>query len=284
LADRSTTTPGAAGSSESMQSTSQRHLTVIKGLPDFWERVHRAPHRLLSIDYDGTLAPFRLDRTEARPLDGVHDALSSIAADSGTSLAILSGRASHEIRELLGRDLHIPIYGSHGYECVHADGREEKFPPAEDQLQVLQQAAQSIVDAGLTSRLEKKIASVAVHTRGLSDLESVEARFMKLWQPLTSNGRLAVMHFNQGVEIRALGRNKGTALRTVYESMPPDTLPIYIGDDTTDEDAFRFLKTRGIGIKVGKDNVPTEAIGRVPDEPAVLDILLDWRHAATPSQ
>jgi len=58
--------------------------------------------------------------------------------------------------------------------------------------------------------------------------------------------------------------------------MPYGTLPVYIGDDTTDEFAFHVVKSHGIGIKVGGRDADTEAHGRVPDEAAVLAILQYW--------
>jgi trehalose-6-phosphatase len=111
----------------------------------------------------------------------------------------------------------------------------------------------------------------------MSHPDEIELRFMELWRPIAEEHRLSVMRFNRGVELHALGRSKGVALADLYRQMPPDTLPVYIGDDTTDEDAFHYVKSHGLGIKVGLAGA-TEATGRVPDEAAVLAILRDWLH------
>lgn len=253
-------------------------LIQIAGVPDFWERVRGAAHRLLAIDYDGTLAPFRVEREKATPLDGVHEALKNIRKHHGTQLAILSGRPARNVLELLGRDLHISVFGAHGYERVHADGTLENFPPTKQQANGLAKAAALAVNAGFAETLEEKLASVAVHTRALANPEDVEKRFRTLWKPLVVEHELTIMHFNRGVELRAQGRNKGVALANLYDEMPPDTFAVYIGDDSTDEDAFRYVKSHGIGIKVGIGRTATEATGRVPDQAAVLAILRDWQH------
>ena len=83
------------------------------------------------------------------------------------------------------------------------------------------------------------------------------------------------MTFNRGVELRASGHDKGTALAELCSAMPPGTLPVYIGDDATDEDAFRYLRPLGIGIKVGMEN-DTAAVGRVPNPASVLRLLRGW--------
>ena len=252
----------------------------IAGVPDFWDRVRAAPHRLLAIDYDGTLAPFRVARERAVPLEGVKAILEKIRLGNGTSLAILSGRPAWQILELMGRDLPIPIFGSHGWEFIHPDGRDESYSMSEKQEEGVAQATVFAVDIGYEEQLERKVAGVALHTRGTPNPLEIEERFRNLWQPLAQAHDLAVMTFNRGVELRALGHNKGTALEELYRTMPAQTLPVYIGDDTTDEDAFRVIKSSGIGIKVGSEG-ETEAVGRVPDPAAVLKLLQDWLAATS---
>ena len=100
----------------------------IRGVPDFWERVRRAPHRLLALDYDGTLAPFRAERALATPLNGVKEILRDIRDQRNTELAILSGRPARQVRDLIGAELRVPIYGVHGWELIHPDGTEDSRP------------------------------------------------------------------------------------------------------------------------------------------------------------
>jgi trehalose 6-phosphate phosphatase len=82
--------------------------------------------------------------------------------------------------------------------------------------------------------------------------------------------------FNGGLELRAAGSTKGTAIEELLALAPAGSLPVYIGDDDTDEDAFAVLEGRGIGIKVGPLDAVTRASGRLPDCEAVRQLLLDW--------
>ena len=76
---------------------------------------------------------------------------------------------------------------------------------------------------------------------------------------------------SNGLRILLLGSVKPYAYATSptnlvrFDWLPAGTLPVYIGDDTTDEDVFRYLRPLGIGIKVGADTAATEASGRLPD-------------------
>nr|WP_243665268.1 trehalose-phosphatase [Rhodothermus marinus] len=75
------------------------------------------------------------------------------------------------------------------------------------------------------------------------------------------------------IELRPRDVHKGTAVRAVAAQWP-DRTPVYIGDDTTDEDAFRALADRGLTIKVGDG--ATAARYRLPDESAVVAYLRQY--------
>ena len=248
----------------------------IRGVPDFWERVRRAPHRLLALDYDGTLAPFRAERALATPLNGVKEILRDIRDQRNTELAILSGRPARQVRDLIGAELRVPIYGVHGWELIHPDGTEDSRPVSALQSDGLTQAIALAAAAGYGATLERKSASVALHTRGLNHSRDVEEQVRNLWQPLAEHHKLSLTSFDHGVELRGRGRDKGTALAELQHHAPADALIVYVGDDATDEDAFCYLKEIGIGIKVGM-NGESAATGRVADPAAVLQLLQDWR-------
>jgi trehalose-phosphatase len=250
---------------------------TVEGVPDFWERVREAPHRLLALDYDGTLAPFRVERMQARPLPGVGDALGAIGRAPGTTLLVVSGRPATEVARLLG-DVPCAVSGAHGFERRDPDGRVTAHDPSPPQRAGLADAERIVHDLGFRERGERKVASLAVHTRGLPEVRAreIEAQVAAAWQPLAAGGQLAVRPFSGGVELRARGRDKGTVLGEARRGLPPGTLAVYIGDDDTDEDAFRAVADGGIGIRVGDDRAPTAAAGRLPDCAAVLALLRAW--------
>ncbi|MFQ5912990.1 MAG: trehalose-phosphatase [Nitrospinota bacterium] len=254
-----------------------------EGVPeDFWDRVKDAAHRLLMLDYDGTLAPFRVDRSRAGPLPGVADVLRRIRESDSTRLAVVSGRPVSEVLELLALE-GVAMIGSHGYEVRDESGRLTKHPLTAEEANQLTSSHEAARRAGWGERLEKKAASVALHTRGLAPAEArgAEEAVRTLWTERNSGGRFELRPFNGGLELRARGRHKGIAVRALLRTMPSGTLAVYVGDDETDEDAFRVLKGRGFGFRVGPAESPTAAQGRLADCQAVLAFLEQWERAAT---
>lgn len=249
----------------------------VEGVPDYWTRVREADHRLLALDYDGTLAPFRVDRMKARPLTGVIEVLTVLNEMPGLDLAVFTGRPCGEISILLG-DLRITVVGSHGFETLRPDGRLAKrvIPPKQEDG--LLRAETAAVQAGLVTHLERKHASIALHTRGLSahDAGQAQETAKRLWTPIASEADMNLRPFQGGVEIRAADHDKGTALAEYCATLEPGTFVTYVGDDDTDEDAFRWVQSAGVGIKVGGDRRSTAARGWLRDCDNVLEFLRGW--------
>src|SRR5512143_421226 len=100
-------------------------IARISDVEIFFRQVSEAKHRLLLIDYDGTIAPFQIDRTRAFPYPTIPELLDSIMATCSTRVVLVSGRNAREIPPLLGLRPHPEIWGSHGFERLFSDGRYE---------------------------------------------------------------------------------------------------------------------------------------------------------------
>ncbi len=250
---------------------------AITDMPDFWDTVRDAEVRFLGLDYDGTLAPFHVDPMQARPLPGVPELLRILAAGDDTELAIVSGRPVAEVMALLD-NIPVTIVGSHGYEQWPADGACVTREPNPEQQQGLEQAKSLALQRGYGYKLEYKIASLAMHTRGLeSELAAaMETEMVAQWGALAPRYGLECRRFNGGVEIRCTGWHKGDAVASLLDLQPNNVFAVYIGDDDTDEDAFRMVRDRGLGIKVGNPSRTTAARGFLPDCQAVEDFLRTW--------
>ncbi len=260
-----------------LRHTDRRTRPEIGGIPDFWHRIATAQVISLFLDFDGTLAPFHPDRMMAYPLPGTLDAIRAISAQPGTTVAIVSGRPIAEIVALAG-DLGVTISGAHGYELLVPNGGREVVAIPAEQGVLLDAAYRQAVEIFPPERVERKAASVAAHVRGLDPVAAAEAveRLERRWRAAGSGSLVEYRPFNGGLELRAVGRTKGTVIEEMLSSAPPNALPIYVGDDDTDEDAFQVLAGRGIGIKVGPADAVTLATGRLPDCEAVRDALLYW--------
>jgi len=254
---------------------------TVGGIPEFWERLQSARTSFLVLDYDGTVAPFHVVRMEAYPMAGVPDLISRIRDRTNGAIAVISGRPLSELTQLLDVP-GIMMVGNHGYEFRFPDGNLKTRKPFYDQREGLFKALATSFRKGLISRIETKVASIALHTRGLPEDEalSMEKWAMENWTPIASLHNLEVRKFNGGVELRCPGRDKGSALKFILSRQPDDAFCVYVGDDETDEDAFRVLKGRVIGIKVGNPDVPTSATGFLPDTKAVKNFLQGWADLA----
>ena len=242
----------------------------------FWERLARAERPLLGLDYDGTLAPFHVDRRAAVPAAGAVEVLQEIIEDGRTRVAVISGRLADEVIALLG-DLGVLVVGSHGFELRWPDGHKERIHLAQAQQEGLALAEHKVLELGHGERLERKAASLAFHTRGLPDNEAarLEHQVSALWDEAAEG--LQCQRFNGGVELRVGDGtvHKGTVMADLLDAHQPD-LAVYVGDDRTDEDAFRLLTLRGgVAIKVGPG--PTAATARLSNCDGVVEFLHKWR-------
>jgi len=245
--------------------------------PGFWQRVRRSPHRLLMLDYDGTLAPFRVTREDARPFPGTIPLLRAIAESEATVLAVISGRPVSELVRFLGR-LPLLLVGEHGWEDRPKNRSIRRHALPRAAAKALERAARAAEAAGWRGCLERKRASLVLHSRGLPRpwAREMEQACMALWARETSRTGLRLSSIDGGIELKAQDRDKGRVVRELLGNSPAGTLAVYLGDDETDEDAFRELRGRGLGIRVGTLERLSRAEARIRPGRGVLDFLRRW--------
>jgi trehalose-phosphatase len=211
-----------------------------------------APTALLLLDYDGTLAGFRLDRFKAQPWSGVPELLARIQRQGRTRMAVITGRPAGEIAPLLGLDPPLEVWGLHGAERLYPDGRrelEEAKPTIRQELESLREKLRRDALGGL---FEDKPNAAVMHWRGHAPLTAkhIEQRTRALFEPLAQLDGLALLEFEAGLEIRA-GRDKGGAVEVIVAEAAPGAPVTYLGDDLTDEAAFRAVNVaRGPHLSV----------------------------------
>src|SRR4051812_3799723 len=99
------------------------------------------------LDYDGTLAPFRVRAEEAVPYPEVASVLRGITQAGGTRVVVVSGRPAAELPPLLGLDKRPEIWGSHGWERLMPDGRRILTEPEPHARRALEDASRAISEA-----------------------------------------------------------------------------------------------------------------------------------------
>ncbi len=240
------------------------HMQILRSDPDpseFLEKLPFSNKKLLLLDYDGTLAPFKSERDRAFPYEGVKELLEKILDHKDCRTIIISGRPAGDIVKLLNFDKPPEIWGCHGWERLFRDGNYISQKPGDKVQSALDKAYGLAMAEGLGDRLEKKAVSVALHWRGLDAQEkgSLEKAARDLWNPLASQEGLEMMEFNGGIEIRPTAIDKGTTVKTVIREYGADAAAAYLGDDRTDEDAFQAIEGCGIGVLVSERLHPTSA-------------------------
>ncbi len=237
------------------------------------ERVEDAENAVVYLDFDGTLAPM-VDRIEdARMPDAVFDTLAALARDPRLTVVIISGRSLADLRRRIG----IPglIYaGNHGFE-ITGDGLFHRVKEAEEHQPWLREALARLAEALRDipgSQIEDKGVTASIHFRRVDPLlrEKVQAIVRDLVRP--DDPHLVLRDAKMVTEIRPrIEWDKGQAVLWIRRELHlTSSVEIYIGDDTTDEDAFRVLPD-ALTIHVGTSQ---ETLARYrlrdPGEVAVL--------------
>ena len=110
----------------------------------------------------------------------------------------------------------------------------------------------------------------------LEERTNIENKIRTLFAPLVEGYGLHLLPFDGGIELRASGKTKGVAVTAILAEMGDDFAAAYLGDDQTDENAFRAIKGRGVSVLVRPEPRPTMADLwlRPPDE--LGRFLRDW--------
>lgn len=233
------------------------------------------------LDYDGTLTPI-VERPEGAALPRrTRDVVAALA--TRCPVAIVSGRERADIERLLGLDSLI-YAGSHGFDIASARNPGLRLLVGMEKLPLLREAAARLrgeLGAIPGGQIESKALSIAVHFRRAPS--STHAAFAAaVDRLLAAYPELRVTPGKMVFEIQPrMDWNKGRAVSYLLSALgldDADVVPFYLGDDITDEDAFRALEGRGIRIIVqdagGRtEDRATEADYRLRDPAAVAAFL-----------
>ena len=224
----------------------------------------------LFLDFDGTLTALRDDPDLCALPEGGAEALTGLSAALGGALAMVSGR---DARDLTRRTpLAVWRAGNHGG-IVLAPGQAEPdaVPEAPD---ALLDAARRVADANPGVKVEEKAAVLAVHTRACPECEPDVLAALR--HAVARIPGYKLQHGKRVIELKPEGVDKGIVIRRLMGHAPfAGRAPVFVGDDTTDEDGFAAVAALGgAAVKVGDG--ATSARYRLADPDAVWD----WLRAA----
>ena len=203
----------------------------------------------LFLDVDGTLLEFCNNPDDVYPGVELNLILKSLSSLLKGALALVTGRRVLEIDRIF-HPLQLPVGGQHGLEHRDAEGnfklvKSLKFP------ENIRSQIQCFGEIYPECAIEDKSLTMAIHYRRAPKLEEKVLKFVN--KLIEGEKHFHAISGNMVIEIKPLGVDKGQSIALFMENEPfVDKLPIFIGDDVTDEDGFRYINANnGISIKVG---------------------------------
>ena len=222
------------------------------------------------LDLDGTLVEIVRQPAAVQVASELPGLIADLHAASAGAVALISGRPIADVDRLL-RMPQLPIAGQHGVERRDARGQIHLHAVDDSALASLRRQvhAWSIEHPGFL--IEDKGLSLALHYRNAPELEQA-LDLLARGAIAQTNGTFQVQPGKMVVEIKPSGRDKGRAIEEFLEEAPfSGRLPVFVGDDVTDEYGFRAVNSRGgVSIKVGEG--VTAATSRL----ASVDAVHDW--------
>lgn len=226
----------------------------------------------LFLDYDGTLTPIVERPEDAVLAEDMRAVLRELA--ERCTLAIISGRDRADVEQRVAIDT-LYYAGSHGFDIRGPDGFAKIHEQGEAFLPVLDAAEHELTQALRDiagAQVERKRFSIAVHYRRVAEADVAAVRDI-VADVAANHPGLQQSGGKKVIELQpAVDWHKGKAVRWILQALGLDrdtVLPIYIGDDLTDENAFEEIEDYGLGIRVADDDSPTRAHHRLPDTTAV---------------
>ncbi len=232
------------------------------------------------LDFDGTLSPIVDEPDTAAPADGAREALERLAATC--PVAIISGRDLADVQRRVG----VPelwYAGSHGFQLAGPDGRQHDYEQAHAATEALAAAERELrdrLDSLAGAIVERKTYSVTGHYRMVDPVRAHEVP-EAVAEVAARHPELRATRARMAAElVPELQWDKGYALRWLLGQLAPPgerLIPVYAGDDLTDEDALEEIHDIGVGIVVRSDEHGDRATAAhvAVDSPADLCALLD---------
>lgn len=241
-------------------------------------RLAEAKRIFFFLDYDGTLAPIASRPSRAFLVKKTRELVRKIANLSGVRLAFISGRSVRDLKEKIGLKGLIYV-GNHGLE-IRGDDFLWIHPKARKLKPLLKRIALELrrkLPRFPGMILENKSFGISIHYR-LVDRRRVRLLYRALGKACRSwtfSNKVRLATGKKVWELRpSIGWDKGSAMGWLLKRYHGEggNLPVFMGDDHTDEDAFRFLKKRGMTICVGKKK-QTHAQFRLESPAQVYQVL-----------
>ena len=210
----------------------------------------------LFLDFDGTLVPIQKDPRQCFLSDKIKTQLLLLAGSQCCYLMVLSGRSLSDIKKRIGiREIYYG--GNHGLDISGPNLRytHPKALTSKLDIQYVTRKLKKELTNIEGAWLEKKKFSVSLHFRSVKkeNIPLIKKVFHTVANEFIEEKRLSVIKGKKVIELTPNASwDKGSAALWILKQLKDKCVPIYIGDDQTDETAFKALNKKGITIRVGK--------------------------------
>ncbi len=253
--------------------------SAIRKLSD-WKALYQGKKPAVFLDYDGCLTPIVKNPEDAVLSPEMREVLHQLA--EVCRVAVVSGRDRANVANLVKLD-NVYFAGSHGFDITGPDNLKTEPGGAAAALPALDEAEKTLLERLQKvpgALVERKKYAIAVHYRNVAE---DQVAFVK--QTVDNViGQHSALKIGLGKKVFELKPNldwhKGKAVLWLLQELKldrPDIIPVYIGDDITDEDAFVSLRDRGITILVGEHDEQTAAQYRLESVEEVKDFLKELK-------
>ncbi len=246
-----------------------KYLFNKKNITDLIGKINKHNYFLLFLDYDGTLAPFHPVPARAEPFPGIKDTIRKLNRKENIIIIIISGRDIDDLTNMLNIS-GLNYAGNHGLKIKFSSGESFNWLTEKSDFDIrkynkLKKKFKSRAAGGNIS-IEDKGSGFCLHLPQEKNEDLEEHLEKEFW-----NTPFEILPGRKIIEVRPAGWNKGKAVKYIIDNAQKynnnaqkynnieDYFPLYIGDDSTDEDAFRVLKNEtGIYVQ-NKGDLKTAA-------------------------
>jgi trehalose 6-phosphate phosphatase len=220
------------------------------------KKILKSDHIFLFLDYDGTLISFQDLPTEVTTPQEIKKIIKQLIKNPKVKVIIATGRQLHDIKKLMNVK-GISFIALHGLDIETEDGMRffwKQSAQARLLITAIKKDMQKMLTDEKGASLEDKELTIVFHYRllDIKKIHHLRETFKKIVRTHDTQKILEIISGAKIIEARPKGWNKGKGIELFLNryTTVKNILPIYIGDDITDEDAFRFLGKRGITIHV----------------------------------
>ena len=197
---------------------------------------------------------------------------------------MVTGRPVRQLLTLFSPFNDVEVWGAHGLEHRLPDGTYRQAAIAPETASMLTRAEKWSIAAGLAPLAEIKPGGIAIHWRGLPDaeIERVQASVVEGWAALAERPGLKLLNFEAGLELRVAHPDKGDVVAAILKNLDPNGQIAFLGDDLTDEDAFRVLEYRGLSVLVRPEYRKTRAKAWLKPPHELIHFFEQWLSHISP--